>query len=79
MSALLNSNGKRELPFASDDDGTAADVKSMKNGTKMPKKSNHMFKVTHPLSDSASAMTTDKSVPYLRDKLQKIITDRQGQ
>lgn len=59
--ALLNSNGKRELPFASDDDASSVQGKSTRNGAKMPRK------------------TTDKSVPYLRDKLQKIITDRQGQ
>lgn len=76
--ACLNSNGKRELPFARDDDVSNLDGKSTKNGTKVPKKTHHMFKVTRPLTDLSSAITTD-TAPYLRDKLQKIITDRQGQ
>lgn len=73
QASLLNSHGKRELPFEQNGDhgsGVAFKV------SRLVSSNNGGGGIGAAASAAAGSMATER-VPYIREKLQKIITDRQ--
>lgn len=73
QASLLNSHGKRELPFEQNgDNGSGVAFKV----SRLVSANNGSGGVGAAANTAAGSLATDR-VPYIREKLQKIITDRQ--